>query len=106
MAHGERSTRGCLLQVIGHRGGAALALENTLAAIDAGLDAGADGVEVDVRRTADGGLVLMHDPDLARTTGGTGRIDETTLEAVRSLGVPTLEEALHTSPPNVCWWSR
>jgi glycerophosphoryl diester phosphodiesterase len=43
--------------------------ENSLAAVRAALAAGADGVEVDVRRTADGVLVLAHDPDLGRTAG-------------------------------------
>jgi glycerophosphoryl diester phosphodiesterase len=98
--------------VIGHRGGAALGPENTLAAIAAGLAAGADGVEVDARRTTDGAVVLMHDPDLDRTTDGAGRIDGSTLADVRALDaahrftgegdgargtgvvVPTLEEAL------------
>ncbi|TMK20451.1 MAG: glycerophosphodiester phosphodiesterase, partial [Actinobacteria bacterium] len=49
------------MQVIGHRGAAALGPENTIAAVEAGLAAGADGVEIDVRRTADGVVVLMHD---------------------------------------------
>jgi len=43
--------------------------ENTLAAVDAAFAAGADGVELDVRLSADGVLVLCHDPDLARLTG-------------------------------------
>lgn len=48
--------------VIGHRGAAALARENTLEAIVAGARAGADGVELDVLRARDGGLVLAHGP--------------------------------------------
>lgn len=106
------------MDVIGHRGGAALGPENTLAAIEAGLAAGADGVEVDIRMTADGALVLMHDPDVDRTTNGTGRIDDSTLEQIRALDagyrfsldaahpyrgagiiVPTLEEVLERVPP-------
>ena len=86
------------MEVIGHRGGAALAPENTLAAIRAGLDAGADGVEIDVRLTRDGVAVLLHDPDVARTTPGTGRVGDLSSEEVRSLGVPTLEEALAAVP--------
>jgi glycerophosphoryl diester phosphodiesterase len=50
--------------VIGHRGAAALAPENTLAAIDAGVRAGVDVVELDVLRRADGTLVLAHGPEL------------------------------------------
>ena len=61
--------------VYAHRGGAALAPENTLAAFDAGLAAGADGIELDVRLSADGVPVLMHDPTLERTTNGSGPVD-------------------------------
>jgi glycerophosphoryl diester phosphodiesterase len=86
------------MEVIGHRGGAALAPENTLAAIRAGLDAGADGVEIDVRLTADGVAVLLHDPDVARTTSGTGRVGDLSSEEVRALGIPTLEEVLAAVP--------
>lgn len=86
------------MEVIGHRGAAALAPENTLAAVEAGLAAGADGVEVDVRATADGVLVLMHDPDVARTTNGTGRVDALTLADVVPFGVPTVHEVLAHVP--------
>ncbi|WP_328481201.1 glycerophosphodiester phosphodiesterase family protein [Streptomyces sp. NBC_00377] len=54
--------------VIGHRGAAGLAPENTLEAVDRADRAGIDWVEVDVQRTKDGVLVLMHDQDLVRTT--------------------------------------
>lgn len=50
--------------VIGHRGAASLARENTLEAIVAGARAGVDGVELDVLRSRDGGLVVAHGPDL------------------------------------------
>lgn len=50
--------------VIGHRGAAALARENSLAAIEAAAAAGADGVELDVLRTDDGRLVLAHGPEV------------------------------------------
>jgi glycerophosphoryl diester phosphodiesterase len=50
--------------VIGHRGAAALARENTLAAIEAAAGAGADGVELDVLRAHDGALVLAHGPEV------------------------------------------
>jgi glycerophosphoryl diester phosphodiesterase len=50
--------------VLGHRGASAFFPENTLAALAAALDQGADGVELDVRRTADGALALSHDPHL------------------------------------------
>jgi glycerophosphoryl diester phosphodiesterase len=49
---------------IGHRGAAALARENTLEAIEAAARAGVDGVELDVLRAGDGGLVLAHGPEI------------------------------------------
>ncbi len=55
-----------------HRGGAALAPENTCAAFDRGLDAGADGLEFDVRLTRDGVPVVCHDATLDRTTDASG----------------------------------
>lgn len=55
--------------VIAHRGGGVLAPENTLAALEAAIAAGADMVEVDVRSTRDGVLVALHDASLARTAG-------------------------------------
>ena len=54
--------------VIAHRGAAAEAPENTLAAVAAAADAGADAVEVDARLTADGVVVVLHDDTLERTT--------------------------------------
>lgn len=55
--------------VIAHRCGAALAPENTLAALERSIAVGADMAEVDVRSTRDGVLVALHDESLARTTG-------------------------------------
>lgn len=57
---------------IAHRGASALAPENTLAAIRRAIELGCDLVEVDVQRTRDGALVLVHDVDLARTTDAAG----------------------------------
>ncbi|GAB3445476.1 hydrolase [Actinophytocola sediminis] len=53
---------------VAHRGASAHAPENTIAAVREGVAMGADMVEIDVQRTADGALILMHDTDLARTT--------------------------------------
>ncbi|MCE9537534.1 MAG: glycerophosphodiester phosphodiesterase, partial [Nitrospirae bacterium] len=58
---------------IGHRGAAGHAPENTLEAIHKGIALGVDFVEIDVRRTADGVLVALHDESVSRTTNGTGR---------------------------------
>jgi glycerophosphoryl diester phosphodiesterase len=53
---------------IGHRGAAGHAPENTLAAVRQGIELGVDFVEIDVRRTADGVLVALHDATVNRTT--------------------------------------
>jgi glycerophosphoryl diester phosphodiesterase len=60
--------------VFAHRGGARLAPENTLPAIDNGLALGADGLEIDVQLSADGIPVVIHDRTLDRTTDRTGPV--------------------------------
>lgn len=80
--------------VVAHRGASVEYPENTIEAFEAAIELGADAVEFDVRMTADGHAVVMHDPDVSRTTDGTGLVSEMTLDEIRTLGVPTLEEAL------------
>lgn len=80
--------------VVAHRGASIEEPENTIQAFEAAIDVGADAVEFDVRMTADGHAVVMHDPDVSRTTDGAGLVSEMTLEEIRTLGVPTLEETL------------
>lgn len=80
---GEESRRG--LKVIGHRGAAGHAPENTFAAFDHGLEMGCDGVETDIRATSDGVLLLMHDATVDRTTDGTGPVHELTWAQARAL---------------------
>ena len=80
--------------VVAHRGASIEQPENTIEAFEAALDAGADAVEFDVRMTADGHAVVMHDPDVSRTTDGTGLVSEMTLEEIRTLSIPTVEDAL------------
>ena len=86
--------------MVAHRGASAEAPENTLEAFERALRAGADAVEVDVRMTLDGTAIVMHDPDVARTTDGSGNVCALTLEEIKSLRiagrqeVPTLAEAL------------
>lgn len=85
---------------VGHRGAAGHAPENTLAAIRRGVSLGVDFVELDVQRTSDGRLVVMHDALVDRTTDGTGLVSEMTwdelhlLDAGNGEGVPCVEEAL------------
>ena len=85
---------------IGHRGAAGHAPENTLAAVQRGIELGVDFVEIDVRRTADDALVALHDPTVNRTTNGKGRVDALSLRELRTFDagngerIPTVEEVL------------
>jgi len=110
-----RQRRSPLPRILGHRGARLLAPENTLPGFRAAITDGADGVELDVRRTADQALVCLHDAGLGRTTDGRGPVREHTLAEIRHLdaggwfsrngqrgdgriGVPTLTEALDALP--------
>ncbi len=73
------------LFVVGHRGAYLHAPENTLIGFAAAETLGVDVVEVDVRATADGILVAMHDSSVDRTTNGTGDVDQLTLTEIRGL---------------------
>src|SRR5213593_3287192 len=92
---------------IGHRGAAGYAPENTLRSIEQAIALGCDLVEVDVRRTRDGDLVLLHDERVDRTTNGKGNVAEMTLKDLRTLDagggprIPTLQEALHVADGRV-----
>jgi glycerophosphoryl diester phosphodiesterase len=66
--------------VFAHRGGCALGPENTLAAFDLGMAAGADGLELDVHLSADGIPVVHHDDTLERTTSATGPLKRFTAD--------------------------
>ncbi|MBI3471071.1 MAG: glycerophosphodiester phosphodiesterase family protein [Candidatus Solibacter usitatus] len=86
--------------VIAHRGEHLRNPENTLPAFQEAIRLECDYIEVDVRTTADGKLVLMHDSTADRMTNGKGAIREMTFSQVRALEtrggarVPTFEEAL------------
>jgi glycerophosphoryl diester phosphodiesterase len=95
--------------VIAHRGDSAHRPENTLASFAGALEVGATVVELDVQLTADGQVVVLHDPTLDRTTSGKGDVRRLTLAAVRTVSagyadrfgtayagerVPTLAEVL------------
>jgi glycerophosphoryl diester phosphodiesterase len=85
---------------IGHRGAAGHAPENTLAAIRKGIDLHVDFIEIDLRCTADGALVALHDSTVNRTTNGKGRVDRLSLRDIKLLdagngeSIPTLDEVL------------
>ncbi len=92
---------------IGHRGAAGHAPENTLAAIWKDQSLHADLIEVDVRETSDGQLVLLHDDTIDRTTNKTGPVAEMSFEQVQRADagngqrIPTLEEALEIVAGNM-----
>lgn len=89
-----------MMKIIGHRGAAGLAPENTVKAIKAGIAAGADAVEFDIRLTKDGEFVLIHDVTMLRTSGDNSHIKDLTLAEIRNQTaydgeiVATLEDAL------------
>ena len=89
-----------MIEVIGHRGAAGLEPENTLRSIQKAIDLGVDRVEIDVRVTKDGHLVVIHDETVDRTTNGHGYVKDLTFNELRRLDagkgerIPTLEEAL------------
>jgi glycerophosphoryl diester phosphodiesterase len=93
--------------IIAHRGYRARYPENTLAAFEAAIDAGADMLELDVLLTKDRKIVVIHDESLDRTTNGQGPVSEHTLSELKALDagswfdprfrgerLPTLEEVL------------
>lgn len=109
--------------VIGHRGNAAHAPENTLVSFQQAVHAGADALEMDVQLTGDGEVVVIHDPTLDRTTDRSGRIDRLSLADIRAadagarftpdrgatwpyrdqdITVPTLAEVLTAFPQLPC----
>lgn len=94
-------------QIIGHRGAAEYAPENTLEGIHAAADMGIKWVELDVKLTKDDVPIIMHDDELDRTTSGSGLVAHTTYEEIKELDagswfgdsftgakIPTLEEAV------------
>ena len=90
--------------VVAHRGASADEPENTLRAFDAAVAAGADAVEFDVRMSADGHAIVMHDAQVDRTTDGHGLMRDLTLGELKrlrihdgsgtALEIPTLDETL------------
>jgi len=71
--------------IIGHRGAASHFPENTIPAFQAAIRAGANAIELDVRITRDGALVVIHDKTVDRTTSGSGRISDLTLAQIKAL---------------------
>jgi glycerophosphoryl diester phosphodiesterase len=86
---------------IAHRGDPHAHTENTLDAFAAAVAAGADMIELDVRRTSDGRAAVVHDPTLERIWKVRRRVSELTIADVRQLGIPDLATALDAIPANV-----
>jgi glycerophosphoryl diester phosphodiesterase len=95
--------------IIAHRGDKAFSPENTLSAFKQAASKGADAIEFDVKLTADGTVIILHDQTVDRTTNGTGNISKIPFSALRELDagvqfpgkfvgerVPTLEEVFET----------
>lgn len=95
------------ITTVGHRGNVKFAPENTIAAFNKAIELGADLVEMDVRETKDGHLVVIHDAMINRTTNGSGAVHNLTLAEIKALDagswfdekfagerVPTFKEAL------------
>ncbi|PAD66670.1 glycerophosphodiester phosphodiesterase [Bacillus sp. 7586-K] len=108
-AFAESPTVGERKQVdnVAHRGATGYAPENTIAAFDLAVEMKADYIEIDVQRSKDGKLVLIHDTTVDRTTDGTGKVGDLTFDQLRSLDagswkgeqfageqIPTFEEIL------------
>jgi len=108
-AFAESPTVGERKQVdnVAHRGATGYAPENTIAAFDLAVEMKADYIEIDVQRSKDGKLVLIHDTTVDRTTDGTGKVGDLTFEQLRNLDagswkgeqfageqIPTFEEIL------------
>ncbi len=96
-----------MVMVVAHRGDWRNAPENSLLAFQNCIDMGADMVELDLKKTKDGHIVLMHDNTIDRTTNGKGKVSDYTLEELKNFRlrngmgrvtfhtIPTLEEVLN-----------
>lgn len=89
------------MKIIGHRGAAGLALENTLKSLELAVLLGVDAIELDVRKTADSQLVVVHDKDLSNISASNKQVRQLTLKQLQAITlndgtstVPTLQEAL------------
>ncbi len=113
--HGTRFHREDRPLVFGHRGASAVAPENTVPAFAAARCLGADGVECDLRLSADGELVVCHDARLERLAGLPEAVRDLPLAALRErfvladrfpgirASIPTLAEAVEAGGPGLLW---
>ena len=86
------------LRIVGHRGAAALAPENSLEAFHEAALAGVNAIEADARLSRDGHVVLVHDERLERATGYRGAVGDLSADELEPLGVPLLHTLLSGFP--------
>jgi len=102
------------VKVIAHRGFSGKFPENTVLAFREAVKIGSDSIEMDVKSTKDGSLVILHDETVDRTMNGKGKIIDLTLieaegldagswldPALKRIKIPTLEEALDSIPSDI-----
>lgn len=94
--------------VVAHRGASGYEPENTIRAVERAIDMGADAVEVDVRLSKDKVPVVIHDETIDRTTDGSGRVDNYTVQQLKSFDagrgekIPLLSEVLDVVRGRIC----
>lgn len=105
----SKKGRVCLskVKIIGHRGCMGSLPENSLSGFRKAIEVGADGIELDIHRTKDGEIVVIHDETINRTSNGNGLVKEMTLKQLKTYNlnaidgsvsdekIPTLKEVFH-----------
>ncbi|MDH4330611.1 MAG: glycerophosphodiester phosphodiesterase family protein [Candidatus Moranbacteria bacterium] len=87
-------------KIVGHKGAAGYAPENTLTSFQKAIDVGCDRAELDVRLTKDNQVVVFHDKEVSALTDGEGFVNEMTLDEIKKLNcgdgekIPTLQEVV------------
>jgi glycerophosphoryl diester phosphodiesterase len=94
---------------VGHRGAKAYEIENTLESFKKAIELGANAIELDVRKSKDGKLVIIHDDNLKKVFGKDILVNQATLKELKQLTenkIPTIEEALEFIDKKLkrfCW---
>jgi glycerophosphoryl diester phosphodiesterase len=89
-----------MAKIIGHKGAAGYAPENTILSFQTAIDIGCDGTELDVRLSKDCRVVVIHDEEVSRVTDGSGFVHEMSLPELKKLNcpenqkIPTLQEVI------------
>ena len=91
---GRRFSEDAFPLLVAHRGASSTHPENTLPAFETAIALGADAIELDVRLSADGVPVVMHDADVGRTTDGVGLVHELTAEELSGLNAGTASDPM------------